>query len=116
MARDTTKRGIFKGQATFRIRYDSFCRTEKRRYLSVIKKTPWPLVRKRTIPTERPSPTFADRGVSRGQLGGSPTVVNLQFSRPEPLLFFQVALHLFGNDSNKSKFDSGGNQEEIEFW
>jgi hypothetical protein len=21
-----------------------------------------------------------------------------------------------GNDSNKSKFDSGGNQEEIEFW
>jgi hypothetical protein len=22
----------------------------------------------------------------------------------------------FGNDSNKSKFDSGGNQEEIEFW
>jgi hypothetical protein len=23
---------------------------------------------------------------------------------------------VFGNDSNKSKFDSGGNQEEIEFW
>jgi hypothetical protein len=23
---------------------------------------------------------------------------------------------VLGNDSNKSKFDSGGNQEEIEFW
>jgi hypothetical protein len=23
---------------------------------------------------------------------------------------------IFGNDSNKSKFDSGGNQEETEFW
>jgi hypothetical protein len=37
------------------------------------KKTPWPLVCKRNIPTERPSlvdeilvPTFVDRGVSRG--------------------------------------------------
>jgi hypothetical protein len=39
-------------------------------------------------------PTFVDRGVSRGQRGGSPTVVNLQFSKPEPLLFFQVAPHL----------------------
>jgi hypothetical protein len=37
--------------------------------------------------------TFVDRGVSRGQRGGSPTVVNL-FCRPEPLLFFQVAPHL----------------------
>jgi hypothetical protein len=26
--------------------------------------------------------TFADRGVSRGQRGGSPTVVNLKFYRP----------------------------------
>jgi hypothetical protein len=38
-------------------------------------------------------PAFVDRGVSRGQRGGSSTVVNL-FSRPEPLLFFQVAPHL----------------------
>jgi hypothetical protein len=44
------------------------------------------LVRKRTIPTERPPlfwrnllPTFADRGVSLGQLGGSPTIINLSF-------------------------------------
>jgi hypothetical protein len=37
--------------------------------------------------------TFVDRGVSRGQRCGSPTVVNL-FSRPVPLLFFQVAPHL----------------------
>jgi hypothetical protein len=50
------------------------------------KQTPWPLVRKRTIPTARPLlvheilvPTFVDRGVSRGQRGGSPTVVNLSF-------------------------------------
>jgi hypothetical protein len=39
--------------------------------------------------------TFVDRGLSRGQRGGSPTVVNLSFSRPELLLFFQVAPHLF---------------------
>jgi hypothetical protein len=25
-------------------------------------------------------------------------------------------VQVFGNDSNKSKFDSGGNQEETEFW
>jgi hypothetical protein len=50
------------------------------------KKTPWPLVRKRTILTERPPlvdeilvPTFVDRGVLRGQRGGSPMVVNLSF-------------------------------------
>jgi hypothetical protein len=50
------------------------------------KQTRWPLVRKRTIPTERPPlvreilmPTFTDRGVSRGQRGGSPAVVNLSF-------------------------------------
>jgi hypothetical protein len=36
-------------------------------------------------------PTFADRGVSRGQRGGSPTVV---FSKPEPLIFIQVAPYL----------------------
>jgi hypothetical protein len=39
-------------------------------------------------------PTFMDRGVSRGQHGGSPTVINLSLTRPEPLLFFQVAPHL----------------------
>jgi hypothetical protein len=45
------------------------------------KQTPWPLVRKWTIPTERRNlvPTFVDRGVSRGQRGGSLTVVNLSF-------------------------------------
>jgi hypothetical protein len=30
--------------------------------------------------------------------------------------FETVTVQVFGNDSNKSKFDSGGNQEEIEFW
>jgi hypothetical protein len=48
------------------------------------KQTPWPLVREPTIPTERPprrnlEPTFVDRGVSRGQRGGTPTVVNPRF-------------------------------------
>jgi hypothetical protein len=49
-------------------------------------KTPWLLIRKRNIPTERPPligqfllPTFADRGVSRGQRGGSLTALNLSF-------------------------------------
>jgi hypothetical protein len=47
--------------------------------------TPWPLVRKRTTPNERPplsakfSANFADREVSRDQRGGSPTVINLSF-------------------------------------
>jgi hypothetical protein len=52
-----------------------------------IKKNQLPVVRKRTIPTERPPlvdkilvPTFVDRGVSRRQRGGSPTVVNLTAS------------------------------------
>jgi hypothetical protein len=27
-----------------------------------------------------------------------------------------VTVQVFGNDSNKSKFDSEGNKEEIEFW
>jgi hypothetical protein len=43
------------------------------------KQTPWLLVRKRTIPTERPPPVgakFVDRGVSHGQRGGKPAVVN----------------------------------------
>jgi hypothetical protein len=44
--------------------------------------------------------TFVDRGVSRGQRGGSPTVVKSQFSRPEPLLFFQVAPHTAIKTSN----------------
>jgi hypothetical protein len=38
-------------------------------------------------------PAFVDRGVSRGKRCASPTVFSL-FSRPEPLLFFQVAPHL----------------------
>jgi hypothetical protein len=47
------------------------------------KQTPWPLVRKRTIPTDdhhlmaKFSATFSDSGVSRGQRDGSPTAVNL---------------------------------------
>jgi hypothetical protein len=51
----------------------------------IINLTPWPLVRERIIPTERPPlvdeilmPTFVDRRVSRGQSSGSPTVVNIK--------------------------------------
>jgi hypothetical protein len=36
-------------------------------------------------------PTFTDRGVSRGQRGGNPTVVNLSFLDQSPYFFFQVA-------------------------
>jgi hypothetical protein len=38
-------------------------------------------------------PTFADRGVSRGQRGGSLTVVNLSFLDRNRYFFFQVAPH-----------------------
>jgi hypothetical protein len=31
-------------------------------------------------------------------------------------MFLSLSVQIFGNDSNKSKFDSGGNQGEIEFW
>jgi hypothetical protein len=30
--------------------------------------------------------------------------------------FWNSTVQVFGNDSNKSEFDLGGNQEEIEFW
>jgi hypothetical protein len=36
-------------------------------------------------------PTFVDRGVSGGQRGGSPTVVNLSFLDRSRYFFFQVA-------------------------
>jgi hypothetical protein len=39
-------------------------------------------------------PTFADRGVSRGQRGGSRTAVNLSFIDRSLYFFFQVAPHL----------------------
>jgi hypothetical protein len=64
--------------------------------ISGIIKTPWPLVRKRTIPTKRPPfvdeiivPTFVDRGVSRGQRGGTPTAVNLSFLDRSPYFSFK---------------------------
>jgi hypothetical protein len=38
--------------------------------------------------------TFVDRGVSRGQRGGSPTVVNLSFIDRNRYFSFQVAPHL----------------------
>jgi transposase InsO family protein len=39
-------------------------------------------------------PTFADRGVSRGQRGGLPTVLNLSFLDRSRYFFFQIAPHL----------------------
>jgi hypothetical protein len=39
-------------------------------------------------------PTSVDRGMSRGQRGGSPTAVNLSFSDRSHYVFFQVAPHL----------------------
>jgi hypothetical protein len=83
------------------------------------KKRLWLLVRKRTISIQRPATgrgilvqTFADRGVSRGQPDGSLTVVNL-FSRPEPLLFIQVAPHLCSRGLTGPRFRSTAIQK---FW
>jgi hypothetical protein len=59
------------------------------------KQTSWPLGRKRTIPTERPllvdkfSINFWDRGVSRGQRGGSPTAFNLSFIDRSRYFYFK---------------------------
>jgi hypothetical protein len=39
-------------------------------------------------------PTFADRGLSRGQRSGFPTVVNLSFLDRDRYFSFQVAPHL----------------------
>jgi hypothetical protein len=39
-------------------------------------------------------PTFVDRGVSRGQRGGTPTAVNFSFIDRSLYFFFQVAPHL----------------------
>jgi hypothetical protein len=39
-------------------------------------------------------PSFVDRGVSRGQRGGIPTVVNLSFLNRSRYFPFQVAPHL----------------------
>jgi hypothetical protein len=39
-------------------------------------------------------PTFVGRGVSRGQRGGSPTIVNLSFLDRSLYFFFQVTPHL----------------------
>jgi hypothetical protein len=45
-------------------------------YFNTYLLTPWSLVRERTIPTERRNlvPTFVDRGVSRSERGGFPTI------------------------------------------
>jgi hypothetical protein len=39
-----------------------------------------------------------------------------KFKNRKQTIWKCVTVQVFGNDSNKSKFDSGGNQEEIEFW
>jgi hypothetical protein len=60
-------------------------------------KTPWPLVRKRTIPTERP-PLVDEIQCQLLWIEGccvvsaaDPLRSLIQFSRPEPLLFFEIA-------------------------
>jgi hypothetical protein len=49
--------------------------------------------------------------VSRDQNAGQNREIKI-----ENRSFENVSVQVFGNDSNKSKSDSGGNQEEIEFW
>jgi hypothetical protein len=64
----------------------------KQNKLNKLNSTPWPLVRERTIQTERPphvgevSANVCRYRVSRGQRGGSPRPY-YRFSIPEPLLF-----------------------------
>jgi hypothetical protein len=43
-------------------------------------------------------PSFVDRGVSCGQRGGTPTVVNLSFQDRSRYFFFQVTPHLCSRD------------------
>jgi hypothetical protein len=50
--------------------------------------------------------------VSRNQNAGQHPEIKIGSRSFENVSTVQV----FGNNSNKSKFDSGGNQEEIEFW
>jgi hypothetical protein len=68
--------------------------------IDINKQTPGPLVRERTIPTERPPlvdeilvSTCVDRGVSRGQRGGSPTVVNLSFLDRSRYFWTLISVH-----------------------
>jgi hypothetical protein len=49
-------------------------------------------------------PTFVDRGVSRGQRGGSPTVDNLSFLDRSRYFFFQVAPHLSSQGLSGPRF------------
>jgi hypothetical protein len=51
-------------------------------------------------------PTFVDRGVSRGQRGGSPTAVNLSFLDRSSYFFFQVALHLSSQGQEWAPFQA----------
>jgi hypothetical protein len=67
--------------------------------LDAMNKTPWPLVRKRTIPTERPTlvgkivPNFADRGVSHGRRCGSPVVNLSSLDRNRYFCFKQLLIY-----------------------
>jgi hypothetical protein len=85
---------------------------------STNQQTPWPSVRKRTIPTERSSlvgkilvPTFADGELSFGQRGGSRTVINLSFLDPSCYFFFQVAPHLSSQGLSGPRSRSTGTQK-----
>jgi hypothetical protein len=77
------------------------------------KQTPWPLVRRRTIPTERP-PLVDEIQCQLLWIEGCCLVIHgrySQFSRPEPLLFFQVAPHLSSQGLNGSRSRHTGTQK-----
>jgi hypothetical protein len=58
-------------------------------------------------------PTFADRGVSRGQRGGSPTAVNLSFLDRSRYFFIQVAPHLFSQGLSGPRSRPTGIQKNL---
>jgi hypothetical protein len=55
-------------------------------------------------------PTVVDRGVSRGQRGGSPYGRYSQFSRPERLIFFKVVPHLSSQGLSEPRFRPNATQ------
>jgi hypothetical protein len=97
------------------------------------KQTPWPLVRERTIPTERPplveikshKPYFMpvrklvwnkrrENEVYVGVSGTECRPKSVNKNKKHTIWKF-VTIQVFGKDSNRSKFVSGGNQWETEF-
>jgi hypothetical protein len=58
-------------------------------------------------------PAFVDRGVSRGQRGGSPTAVNLSFLDRSHYFSFQVAPHLSSQGLSGPRYKPNVTQKKL---